>query len=272
MKRILAPIFLFVLLLPSLAVGIEVQFTELVRRDGIYYKKFTETPFDGDVTGIEQGIIKKGKQIGPWVSYHSNGQLRDKGSYKNGQMYGLWRFYNKRGKLTSERYLQNGKGHGPYRSYYENGKLESKGSYKNGEMNGEIIAFEKTGRVESKTIYKYGKVIQVVIYDKHGKISQKIIREGNKETSCSKRLCGTGSLKNGKRDGLWFFYDEGKLWQKGTYRNGLKHGLETTYRINGKIYFQGKYYKNKKNGEWKFYNLDGSYYASETYISGIRIK
>jgi|TARA_B100000315_G_scaffold119362_1_gene109345 hypothetical protein len=53
MKRILAPILLVVLLFPTLALGEEVTMDDLVlrKKDGLYFKKFTDVPFDGEVTG-----------------------------------------------------------------------------------------------------------------------------------------------------------------------------------------------------------------------------
>ena len=45
MKRFLTPILLMVLLFPSLALGEEVTMDDLVEREGIYYKKFTDVPF-----------------------------------------------------------------------------------------------------------------------------------------------------------------------------------------------------------------------------------
>ena len=86
MKHILAPIFLLVFMFPSLALSEEVTIDDLVWRDGLFYKKFTEAPFSGKVTGIEQGSIKNGKREGPWVQYHEDGTVNEKyiGTYKNG--------------------------------------------------------------------------------------------------------------------------------------------------------------------------------------------
>ena len=66
---------------------------DLVQREGLYYKKFTEVPFSGTVTGRYQGKIKNGKRDGPWVSYHDNGQVDFKGTYKGGEEDGLWVTY-----------------------------------------------------------------------------------------------------------------------------------------------------------------------------------
>ena len=58
MKHILAPILLLVFLFPTLALSEEVTLDDLVERKGLYYKKFTDVPFSGKVTGREQGIFK----------------------------------------------------------------------------------------------------------------------------------------------------------------------------------------------------------------------
>ena len=86
MRHILAPILLLVLLFPTLALGGEVTMDDLVWRemDGLYFNKFTEVPFDGKVTGQEQGSFKDGKRDGSWVFYRDNGQLFEKEPTRTG--------------------------------------------------------------------------------------------------------------------------------------------------------------------------------------------
>jgi len=107
MKRILAPILLLTLLFPSLAYGVTMD--DLVVREGIHYKKFSDVPFTGKTTGKTQGTFRNGKREGPWVSYHQNGKLQYKGTYKDGKRHGLW---------------EESDGKGQYRGYYKNGKKE----------------------------------------------------------------------------------------------------------------------------------------------------
>ena len=102
MKRILAPILLLTLLFPPLALGEEVKIEDLVKRDGLYYPKFSEVPFTGKVTGNYQGKIKDGKRHGPWVKYHENGQLSAKGTFKDGGRDGPWVWYNEDGTVDEE--------------------------------------------------------------------------------------------------------------------------------------------------------------------------
>ena len=67
-----------------------VTIDDLVEREGIYYKKFTDVPFTGKVTGQEQGTFKNGKKEGSWVNYWDNGQLRLKGDYRDRGREGPW--------------------------------------------------------------------------------------------------------------------------------------------------------------------------------------
>jgi len=84
MKRFLAPILLLTLLFPSLAFGVTMDDLIFRSSNGLLYKKYTEVPFTGKVTGKEQGSFRNGKKEGLWVGYHDNGQLSHKGTYKNG--------------------------------------------------------------------------------------------------------------------------------------------------------------------------------------------
>ena len=82
---------------------------DLVERGGLYYEKFTSTPFTGELDeGQHRGSIKNGNREGNWEHYWENGQLGMSGDYKNGKQEGYWEYYS------------------------ENGQLEGTGTYKNG--------------------------------------------------------------------------------------------------------------------------------------------
>ena len=84
----------------------------LVRREGIYYKKFTDVPFTGEVEGSNQGKFKKGKKEGSWKIYNINGQLFFKGDFKNGKKEGSWKNFYSNGQLMVKRDYKNGRIHG----------------------------------------------------------------------------------------------------------------------------------------------------------------
>jgi len=106
---------------------------DLVKREGIYYEKFSDVPFTGELTGQEQGSFKNGERDGFWIRYYESGQLFSKGNYKNGKKEGAWV------------------------NYWGNGELYSKGNYKNGEKEGAWVNYWNNGQLRYKGDYEYGK-------------------------------------------------------------------------------------------------------------------
>ena len=97
---------------------------DLVEREGLFYKKFTDVPFTGE--GEEQKEFENWEKKDPQVSYHDNGQLLEKGTRKNGKKYGPWV------------------------RYYDNGQLSFKGTYKEGKRDGPWVSYNKDGTVNPK--------------------------------------------------------------------------------------------------------------------------
>ena len=112
-------------------------FYDLVYRYGLWFKKFSQVPFTGNITGKSQGAIKNGKEDGAWVYYHDNGQLRAKVNYKNGKPEGAWV------------------------SYHDKGQLKYKGNYKNVGREGAWVYYNKDGTVDNRLTgtYKNGKKV-----------------------------------------------------------------------------------------------------------------
>ena len=137
MNRILTSVVFVVLLFPALALGEEVTMDDLVETNGLVYKKSTDVPFTGKVTGQEQGTFKNGKKEGPWVDYWENGQLEMKGDYRD------------RGR------------EGPWVSYWENGQLEMKGDYKNGKTEGPWVGYNEDGTVNKGNTGTYKNGVKV---------------------------------------------------------------------------------------------------------------
>ena len=71
MKLITRILFPLCLLFPMTTFGETMD--DLVKRDGLYYKNFTDIPFTGNITGNTQGTIRNGKKEGLWVHYDSDG-------------------------------------------------------------------------------------------------------------------------------------------------------------------------------------------------------
>jgi antitoxin component YwqK of YwqJK toxin-antitoxin module len=109
---------------------------DLVEREGIFYKEFSDVPFTGEVDeGWVKGSFVNGMAEGLWKSYEGEDQLESKGNYKNGQTVGVWEYYFM-GYLESKGTLTDDQEQGFWETYYENGQVESNGNCKNGKLNG----------------------------------------------------------------------------------------------------------------------------------------
>ena len=140
----------------------EIDFKELVKKDDLFYKKFTDVPFTGKTTGEEQGSLKNGKEEGSWIYYWDNGQFKSKGDFKNGKEDGSWVDYHENGQLSSKGVFKNGKEDGSWVYYYKNGQLFYKGNWKNGKEEGYWVWYNKDGTVITELLtgtYKDGKRI-----------------------------------------------------------------------------------------------------------------
>ena len=160
MRHILASVFLIVLLFPALALGETVKFEDLVKREGLIYKKFTEVPFTGKVTkGKEQGNFKNGKRVGVWVEYNKDGRLWREVTYKNGKKVTWVQYkYHSNGQLRTKETYKDGKFDGPWVRYYDNGQLELKGTFKDVKYDGPWVGYYANGQLGFKGTYKDGNV------------------------------------------------------------------------------------------------------------------
>ena len=96
---------------------------DLVLRDGIYYKKSTDVPFTGKVTGLSEGSIKNGKQEGSWIEFHRERKLYVKGTYKDGKREGSWAAYWSNGQLLHQATFKNGIREGNWNDYNNDGNV-----------------------------------------------------------------------------------------------------------------------------------------------------
>ena len=136
-----------------------VDYGDLIEREGLYYKKFSDVPYTGKVTGEEQGSLKKGLREGEWVTYNENGQIGLKLTYENGKKVGGWESFHENGQLHQKGNFKEGKIEGEYVTYYDNGQLEQKGTFKDQALEGEYIEYWSNGQIKSKGNYKNGELI-----------------------------------------------------------------------------------------------------------------
>ena len=151
---------LFITLLSSPSWSDELSMGDLVLRSDLYYKKFTNIPFTGEVVGKEIGKFKNGKREGYWEEYHRNGQLKWSVTYIDGLEDGSWEIFSKTGQLEVRGSHKNGRLEGVFEQYWGNGNLFRKGNYKDGKQHGLWKLLNEDGSVEKTETYKDGELIE----------------------------------------------------------------------------------------------------------------
>ena len=99
------------------------DFNDLVYREGLYYNKSTDSLFTGKVRGLSEGLIREGKQEGPWIEFHRKRKLYLKGNYENGKRNGSWTAYWSSGQLVHQAIFKNGVREGTWKDYINDGNV-----------------------------------------------------------------------------------------------------------------------------------------------------
>ena len=70
----------------------------------------------------------------------------------------------------------------------------------------------------------------------------------------------------GRRHGIWYFYDEsGKQISMTDYKHGKKHGVSMKKFPNGQVHYTGEYENDIQVGIWKTYEMNGTLVDSTNY-------
>ena len=155
LKTLILTLTLSLLALPSW--GADLTMDDLVKRNDLYYKKFSNEPFTGKVSGQENGKFKSGKRVGEWEFYYDSGQLEYIGKYKDGKEDGEWEGYWDNGQLSSVRNYKDGEKDGVWEFYYDFGALQYKGKYEDGILDGLEELYSEDGYLMRKGNYSDGK-------------------------------------------------------------------------------------------------------------------
>ena len=127
--RFFLVISIFWLILPTSSWSESLTMDDLIERNNLFYEKFTDVPFSGEIRNPEGGSeltvghFENGKKDGFWRVYFGDGSLHSKKQYKDGKLNGRSEFYWQQGTSIIENY-KNGKLDGRWEMYNENGILD----------------------------------------------------------------------------------------------------------------------------------------------------
>jgi hypothetical protein len=79
----------------------------------------------------------------------------------------------------------------------------------------------------------------------------------------------SGYFLNGKKDGEWYEFLNGKKQLLKTYKNDIANGLSQTFEpVTGAIFLEGYYVNGQKSGEWHGKDGEGNEIYTDTYVKG----
>ena len=238
-----------------------VEDSTLINKDGLMYLPDTDTPYSGEV-----------------FTNYSTGEQLYQGIYENGLLV-QYSYLNKDGSvkqpINDETLIEEDglKYHPNYDEPYT----------------GEVVMYYDTGEKEYQGTYENGLLVDYSYLNKDGSVKQPvngetlIDRSGLLyEVNGQKPYTGdvfelykdggrkyTGSLKGGKKDGLFTYWNEnGQKEVEGTYKDGKEDGLYTEWYENGQKDYEGTYKDGELNGEWTWWYENGQKKSEGTYKDG----
>ena len=225
-----------------LMAGILAYGQEDVPRDG-----FIQFFYPNDQVSSE-GFMKDGKPDGYWTTYFVTGIKKSEGKRTSFFLDSIWTFYNNKGDTLQKISYMFGKKNGYHMVFsYENlkegrdyGELISKELYVNDRREGISYYYYTSGKLKSEVSYVNGKkqginkeynengVIQSLVYYHNGYITDR--EQINRYD------------RNGLKQGVWKeFYDDGKLKNESSFKDGRLNGLYKEFNEKGNLILVLKY-------------------------------
>ncbi len=172
---------------------------------------------------------------GPFVYYHENGQISEKGVYHLGKRVHKWFAWYDNGQKKYEIDFDAGLPVGLVKTWYENGNLESIGKFNYGLEYGIWGYYYKSGVIKAEGEWENGlrKGLWKYYYDlpDHPYKLLQVYENGY--------LIATTAL-----------WKNGKTHIEGNFLKDKRHGAWKNYDASGKLIFEGNYKNGQQKGEW----------------------
>ncbi len=164
--------------------------------------------------------------------------------------------YEEDGILKAEFCYANGKLEGNTIYYYPSGQIEKLLRYHNGELSGESMHYSKDGEVLGFSFYNNGKRDGATIFYGNKDIPAFEERYENGRLVKGQYVDFKGNIQSCIQDGYGFqsIFEEGKLYKKIEYREGMPCGLVEIFSSSQKLLNSYSMLEGKKHGEeWVYY-------------------
>ena len=185
-KVLILSLVISLLSLPSWGETID----DLVERNGLFYKKFTDTPFTCEISdegnrqlkvkenykdGEKNGVPEKSEKMVAVVQQDFDADLSVYGCILRGDSNGeqIKRLEYEKDQQLRKKRLKDGELDGVWESYYGNGQLRERENYKDGEKDGVSESYYENGQLNEKRIYKDGELEGLMkIYNEDGSLDK----------------------------------------------------------------------------------------------------
>lgn len=276
-------------------------------KTGHQYFSGKAEPFKTDIVrkGLEQknlegltlvsGKYEKGRKMGDWRYYFTNGNLRETESFQNGRRIGLDHQYQRNGLIRSISNYVNDSLSGVYESY-RNGVLSQIDHYNKNERVGPSTVYNADRSVSSVSFYDEGDLTKFIQYWQNGRPETVISYEnetavlmesydinGKKENSFSYtgktgkttlpfyggKILHEFHLVNGVFQGKYVISEKsGKPFIEAEYTNGDKHNHYKKYGPTGGLYVDINYHEGRQHGINRYYDLTGKLRTEIEFVFG----
>jgi antitoxin component YwqK of YwqJK toxin-antitoxin module/Tfp pilus assembly protein PilF len=245
---------------------------ELHYAEDVVTGTYTEYHKNGKVKSTCQFVADK--RNGPYVEYHDNGVKKTEATVKEDMFVGPYHTYHVNGKLSEEgQYSDKGIYTGLSKKYSLKGELEEEYTYSE---RGKLIAhkyYTSKGQLENELIFKNEELSESKSYDSKGSVINDQKKKKDRFEVTFMTVTGNkkseGVYVDGKRDGLWKFYDDnGYLTTTETHSDGKLNGLTTNYYCSGKVKSEINYTKGAEDGLYKSYYQNGTLERQGYYVKG----
>lgn len=200
---------------------------------------------------------------GPVEMRYPDGTLELKTTIKNGKYDGRWEYFHQNGNLKIKGNYKNGKKDGMELMYYENGKVLSESNYKGGKKDGLRLGYDSDGRLLTRAYFNNGlrATDTKYLFTNDGLTYEALVlnQKGKPWKKSGQKPFSGYAVQYYKLSHLL-----SNLQRKGSYLNGLPHGIWEFYTKRGTLEFKDSY----DNGELIFsqtYYLGGQLKAKENY-------
>lgn len=214
-----------------------------------------------------------GKRNGPYKYYNMDGDMEVTSNYSEGQLMGNWTWKFADGSLSQVGYYLNGKRDSVWTNYDYEGWVESRIEYLDGERDGISTTYNPDGSILFEKMYNAGNLISYRLLTM-GKLGEWKKFEGN-ETILATFVNGkTGyeaTYKNGLLHGVaTTYYPSGQVMHRASYDQGDSEGAAIYYFENGKIKEKGNYKLDERDGTFEYYNKNGLLIREEECKMGVQ--